>query len=77
MSVRTYKTAVTLACRRAGRPEFSWQTGYYEHVVRDPGELGRIRQYIRNNPAQWAIDHDNPDYQGRAPSATPWNDELG
>jgi putative transposase len=72
--LRTYKSAVTLACRRAGHSGFAWQTGYYEHVVRDQLELERVRQYIRNNPAQWALDHDNPDYHGRPPTATPWNE---
>lgn len=38
-----------------------WQRGYHEHVVRDQGTLKRIRQYITNNPAQWASDAENPD----------------
>lgn len=30
-----------------------WQRGYYEHVVRNEGELRCIREYIANNPARW------------------------
>jgi len=37
-----------------------WQRGYYEHVVRGEGELERIRQYIVDNPRNWAGDLDNP-----------------
>jgi REP element-mobilizing transposase RayT len=37
-----------------------WQRNYYEHVVRDEDELGRIRQYITDNPARWEQDPENP-----------------
>lgn len=33
-----------------------WQRNYYEHIVRDKNDLNRIRQYIRNNPANWTKD---------------------
>lgn len=38
-----------------------WQRNYYEHIVRDDRELQRIREYIANNPAQWALDRENPE----------------
>jgi REP element-mobilizing transposase RayT len=37
-----------------------WQRNYYEHVVRNEEDLQAIRQYIRDNPAQWAMDEENP-----------------
>jgi REP element-mobilizing transposase RayT len=37
-----------------------WQRNYYEHVVRNHDELRRIRQYIEDNPAKWALDPENP-----------------
>lgn len=37
-----------------------WQRNYYEHVVRNEGELNRIREYIALNPAKWAADRENP-----------------
>jgi REP element-mobilizing transposase RayT len=43
--------------RRLGR---LWQRNYWEHVIRDEMELNRIREYIRNNPAQWESDRLNP-----------------
>ena len=57
--VRTYKAAVTTACRGA-QLAFGWQRGYHEHVVRGPAELSRIRAYIQDNPARWAMDQLNP-----------------
>jgi len=29
--------------------------GYYEHVIRNEEALDRIRAYIANNPARWAM----------------------
>jgi hypothetical protein len=33
-----------------------WQRDYHDHVVKDPGELDRIRQYIRTNVRTWKDD---------------------
>ncbi|MCC7018314.1 MAG: hypothetical protein IT332_01080 [Ardenticatenales bacterium] len=33
-----------------------WQRNYYEHIIRGPDALDRIRCYIRENPLQWATD---------------------
>ena len=37
-----------------------WQRNYFEHVVRSEESLTKIRQYIRDNPARWAFDRENP-----------------
>ena len=37
-----------------------WQRNYYEHIVRDAESMGRIRQYIVDNPSQWPFDYENP-----------------
>jgi len=37
-----------------------WQRNYWEHVIRNENELNRIREYIINNPLQWAMDNENP-----------------
>jgi len=37
-----------------------WQRNYFEHLIRSAGELERIRNYIRSNPANWHQDEDNP-----------------
>jgi putative transposase len=36
-----------------------WQRNYYERVIRDEEELGRVRQYIRDNPLRWDEDPEN------------------
>jgi REP element-mobilizing transposase RayT len=38
-----------------------WQRNYYEHIIRDDKSLDAIREYIENNPANWANDRENPD----------------
>ena len=43
-----------------------WQRNYYEHVVRRDELLDKIRQYIRENPARWEIDRENPLASSRA-----------
>lgn len=37
-----------------------WQINYYEHIVRDERDLGRIREYIAANPFRWEYDRENP-----------------
>ncbi len=59
--VRGFKAVVT---RRVGTlcgtPDVRvWQRNYYEHVIRDDGDLDRIRAYIANNILRWAEDEDN------------------
>ena len=38
-----------------------WQRNYHERVIRNERELEAIRQYIRDNPAKWAEDSNNPE----------------
>ncbi len=58
--IRTYKTAVTKRCKENGLDQFIWQRNFYDHVIRNDGELKRIQEYIRNNPAHWDVDEENP-----------------
>ena len=37
-----------------------WQRNYYEHIIRNDDSLNQIRQYIIDNPGQWAFDKENP-----------------
>jgi REP element-mobilizing transposase RayT len=37
-----------------------WQRNYWEHIIRNEESLGRIREYIENNPARWAEDQLRP-----------------
>ena len=36
--------------------EFSWQQGFYEHIIRNENALEKIRNYIINNPLKWELD---------------------
>ena len=37
-----------------------WQRNYHERVIRNDEELHALRDYIRNNPAQWEVDSEHP-----------------
>lgn len=58
--IRTFKAVATRRLRQSGLSEFAWQRNYYEHIIRDEASLHRIREYIVNNPLQWALDRENP-----------------
>ncbi len=60
--IRSFKSAVTQRSNALhGTPGASvWQRNYYEHVIRDEASLQGMREYIANNPLQWALDRENP-----------------
>ena len=65
--VGAFKSRVTVEYIRGVKdhdlPPFSgrvWQRNYYEHIIRNEDSLNRIRDYIINNPLQWALDRENP-----------------
>ena len=37
-----------------------WQRNYYDRIIRNDRMLWAVRQYIRDNPQNWAADPDNP-----------------
>ncbi|GIK58042.1 MAG: hypothetical protein BroJett015_37050 [Chloroflexota bacterium] len=61
--VGRYKTAVTTRINtlRHSPGTAVWQRGYYERIIRNEREWQATQQYIINNPARWAEDHDNLD----------------
>ena len=61
--MRSFKAAVSKYIneeRGATQPPV-WQRNYYEHIIRDEESLNRIRQYIHDNPLNWAADKENPE----------------
>ncbi len=65
--------------KQSGWPPFRgrlWQRNYYEHIIRNDDELRRIREYITNNPLQWALDRENPHVVGAHGHAPLPEDEL-
>ena len=50
--IRSYKSVVTKNAKIIN-PDFSWQTRFYDHIIRDEKSLNNIRAYIKNNPENW------------------------
>jgi REP element-mobilizing transposase RayT len=62
--VGSFKSATTRRVNRIrGTPGASfWQRGYYEHVIRDEGDLEKIRTYVAQNPLSWELDENCLDH---------------
>lgn len=65
--IGSFKSLTARCINRARNTHGSpvWQRNYYEHIIRDEADLLRIREYIRDNPAKWAEDPDNPERANR------------
>lgn len=61
--LKTMTTNEYIRCvKSVGWPPFAgkvWHRSYYDHIIRNEDDLLRIRNYIINNPAQWAQDAEN------------------
>ena len=53
--IRGFKSVVTINARKIN-PEFGWQKGYYEHIIRDEKSYRTISEYIRYNSLKWQFD---------------------
>ena len=53
--IGSYKSAVTKAINQTG-VTFSWQKGFYEHIIRNNDDYMNIAGYIELNPANWTKD---------------------
>lgn len=51
--VRHFKAKAAKRIHDAGFTGFQWQSRFHDRIIRDPDELARIRNYIRNNPLNW------------------------
>jgi REP element-mobilizing transposase RayT len=54
--MRGFKSSVTIFTSKHNI-EFSWQAGFYDHIIRNENQLERIRNYIINNPIKHARLH--------------------
>ncbi len=56
--VRSFKARCTYAINQIRNTSDIpiWQRNYYEHIIRNETELGKIREYIMNNPLNWESD---------------------
>lgn len=53
--INQYKRMVTIHARKINK-SFAWQSRYYDHIIRNKISYQRIKNYIINNPANWAED---------------------
>ena len=53
--INQYKRAVTIRARKI-HPNFTWQSRYHDHIIRNNPSYHRISEYIKNNPAVWQED---------------------
>ena len=65
--IRALKAVSTRRVRQLAHEGFGWQRNYYEHIVRNEAELNRIRQYVADNPLNWATDQENPEGHPSSP----------
>jgi putative transposase len=54
--VAGFKAGVTSQAKRELNISNVWQRNYYEHIIRDEAEWGKIRDYILTNPPGWEED---------------------
>lgn len=47
--IGSYKSAVTKQAHSM-RIDFAWQSGFYDHIIRDEKSFNRIKKYILKNP---------------------------
>jgi REP element-mobilizing transposase RayT len=48
-----FKSAVKRWCNNNGYELFLWQPRFYDHIINNRKDLGRIREYIKYNPVKW------------------------
>ncbi len=53
--MRSYKSAVTTWAHEQGF-KFDWHPRFHDRIIRGKNSLENIRQYIRDNPANWEKD---------------------
>ncbi|MBU2575816.1 transposase, partial [Patescibacteria group bacterium] len=58
--IRSFKSAVTKQCNDF-EYDFKWQTRFYDRIIRNEETLGKIHEYIKNNPNMWHRDKNNPE----------------
>lgn len=59
--VRGFKSAVTKYAHENGIRNFSWQSRFYDRIIRNEKELYNIRKYIVENPVHWQLKKNIPE----------------
>lgn len=58
--IKGFKSSATSKIRTTGHSDFSWQTRFYDRIIRSEDELSKIRKYIEQNPLRWQLKKDVP-----------------
>lgn len=56
--IRSFKSAVTRWAHANDYSNFSWQSRYYDHIIRTEEEYLSVCNYILTNPNRYALNHD-------------------
>jgi putative transposase len=54
--INQYKSSVKRCCNKNGYEIFSWQSRFYDHIVRNTKSHNNIKKYIVCNPLNWESD---------------------
>ena len=55
--IQQYKSSVTKFVNKNNISHFSWQSRFYEHIIRNEQSYQQIADYIINNPKNWTEDN--------------------
>ena len=58
--IGSYKSMVTRHVRDI-HADFTWQSRFHDHIIRNDKSFYMIRQYINENPLKWFQNQLNPD----------------
>jgi len=61
--IRWYKGRTTFFTRKI-HADFTWQTRFWDHIIRNDDEYFRIKTYIETNPVHWYDDRLNLQIKG-------------
>lgn len=53
--INQYKRICTIRSRKIN-PDFSWQSRFHDHIIRNNKSHQNIANYINNNPLNWKVD---------------------
>ncbi|MBI1937507.1 MAG: transposase [Ignavibacteriales bacterium] len=56
--INQFKGSVKRRANKNSYTDFSWQSRFYDRMIRNEKELFNIRKYIEQNPAKWSFDKD-------------------
>ena len=54
--IGSFKSAVAKRVHELGYSNFSWQTRFFDRIIRDERELYNVRKYIEQNPLKWGLE---------------------